>query len=110
MRKSIKKLIAVASGSLLAMAAAITAQQAGKSVIVIEKTSQMGGNTIRSGGAMNAVDDGSEVAKANNDSVALHYEQTIKGGDYQGKESLVHILTDNASSLSLASSESNVNI
>ncbi|MGN0506468.1 MAG: flavocytochrome c [Lachnospiraceae bacterium] len=78
------------------MAAAITAQQAGKSVIVIEKTSQMGGNTILSGGAMNAVDDGSEVAKANNDSVALHYEQTIKGGDYQGKESLVHILTDKA--------------
>lgn len=78
------------------MAAAVTAQQAGKSVIVIEKTSQMGGNTILSGGAMNAVDDGSEVAKANNDSVALHYEQTLSGGDNQGKESLVHILTDNA--------------
>lgn len=78
------------------MAAAVTAQQAGKSVIVIEKTSQMGGNTILSGGALNAVDDGSEVAKANEDSVAWHYEQTIKGGDNQGKESLVHILTDKA--------------
>ena len=78
------------------MAAAVTANQEGKSVIVIEKTSKMGGNTILSGGAMNAVDDGSEVAKANNDSVALHYEQTLKGGDYQGKESLVHILTDHA--------------
>lgn len=78
------------------MAAAVTAQQEGKSVIVIEKTGQMGGNTILSGGALNAVDDGSETAIANNDSVENHFEQTLKGGDYEGNETLVHTLTDNA--------------
>lgn len=78
------------------MAAAVTAQQAGKSVIVIEKTGQMGGNTILSGGALNAVDDGSETAKANKDSVELHYTQTYEGGDKEGNEVLVHTLTDNA--------------
>ena len=78
------------------MAAAVTANQKGKSVIVIEKTSQMGGNTILSGGALNAVDDGSETAKNNNDSVEFHYTQTWEGGDKEGDESLVHILTDNA--------------
>ena len=78
------------------MAAAVTAKQEGKSVIVIEKTSQMGGNTILSGGALNAVDDGSETAKKNNDSVEFHYTQTWEGGDKEGVESLVHVLTDNA--------------
>ncbi|MFV0520348.1 MAG: flavocytochrome c [Lachnospirales bacterium] len=78
------------------MAAAVTANQAGKSVIVLEKTSQMGGNTILSGGAFNAVDEGSETAIANNDSVELHYKQTYEGGDMQGDETLVHTLTDNA--------------
>ncbi len=78
------------------MAAAVTANQAGKSVIVIEKTAQMGGNTILSGGAFNAVDDGSETALANEDSVELHYTQTWEGGDKQGDEALVHTLTDYA--------------
>lgn len=78
------------------MAAAVTAQQAGKSVIVIEKTTKMGGNTILSGGALNAVDDGSETALANKDSVELHYTQTFQGGDEQGVPTLVHTLTDNA--------------
>lgn len=78
------------------MAAAVTASQEGKSVIVIEKTSQMGGNTALAGGALNAVDDGSETAIANNDSVELHYTQTYEGGDEKGDTDLVHLLTDNA--------------
>lgn len=78
------------------MAAAVTAKQAGKSVIVIEKTSKMGGNTILSGGALNAVDEGSETAIANNDSTALHYEQTFNGGDQEGDPVLVQTLIENA--------------
>lgn len=78
------------------MAAAVTAKQSGKSVVVIEKTSNMGGNTILSGGALNAVDDGSETAIKNNDSVEFHYTQTFEGGDEQGDPTLVHTLTDNA--------------
>ncbi len=78
------------------MAAAVTANQAGKTVIVIEKASKMGGNTILSGGALNAVDEGSETALANNDSVENHYNQTFNGGDQQGDPVLVHTLVDNA--------------
>lgn len=78
------------------MAAAVTANQAGKTVIVIEKTTKMGGNTILSGGALNAVDDGSETAIANKDSVENHYNQTFNGGDQTGDPVLVHTLIDNA--------------
>lgn len=78
------------------MAAAVTANQNGKEVIVIEKTGQMGGNTIMAGGALNAVDDGSETALANNDSVEHHFNQTYEGGDKQGDPELVRILVENA--------------
>ncbi len=78
------------------MAAAVTANQAGKEVIVIEKTGKMGGNTILSGGALNAVEEGSETAVANNDSVEKHYNQTFDGGDQEGDPVLVHTLVNNA--------------
>lgn len=45
------------------MAAAVTANQEGASVLVIEKMPKIGGNTILAGGALNAVDEGSETAK-----------------------------------------------
>jgi fumarate reductase flavoprotein subunit len=78
------------------MAAAVTASQSGKSVIVIEKASKMGGNTILSGGALNAVDEGSETAISNKDSVENHYNQTFDGGDQAGDPVLVHTLVNNA--------------
>ena len=78
------------------MAAAITARQNGANVIVIEKSGNMGGNTILSGGAFNAVEDGSEMAASTNDSVELHYTQTYEGGDKQAKPELVRILVEKA--------------
>ncbi len=78
------------------MAAAVQANQDGASVIVIEKQSSIGGNTILSGGAFNAVRDGSEEAIANEDSVEKHYEQTMQGGDNEGDPELVRTLVENA--------------
>lgn len=78
------------------LAAAVTANQAGASVIVLEKTPKVGGNTIMAGGALNAVDEGSETALANNDSVELHYKQTFEGGDKQGDPEMVRTLVTNA--------------
>ncbi|MFR2848329.1 MAG: FAD-binding protein [Hungatella hathewayi] len=63
---------------------------------VIEKTANMGGNTALAGGALNAVDDGSETALARNDSVDFHYQQTMEGGDNQGDPELVRTLVENA--------------
>ncbi|WP_078712130.1 flavocytochrome c [Anaerorhabdus furcosa] len=78
------------------LAAAVTANQEGASVIVIEKMPKVGGNTILAGGALNAVDEGSETAIANKDSVELHYTQTYEGGDKQGDQELVRTLVTNA--------------
>lgn len=78
------------------MAAGVTAHQNGATVIILEKMPKVGGNTISAGGAMNAVDDGSETARKYNDSVALHYKQTFEGGDKKGDEILVKTLVENA--------------
>ncbi len=78
------------------LTAAVQAHMNGASVIVLEKMPKVGGNTILSGGALNAVDDRSETAIANNDSVEWHYQQTLAGGDYQGDPALVHILVSQA--------------
>lgn len=78
------------------LAAAVQANQNGSSVIVVEKMGKVGGNTILAGGALNAVDDRSETAIKQNDSVEWHYEQTLSGGDYQGDPVLVHTLVSNA--------------
>ena len=78
------------------MAAAVTANENGKNVLVLEKTPAMGGNTTLAGGALNAVDEGSDIAIANNDSVELHYTQTYEGGNKAGKPELVRTLVENA--------------
>ncbi len=78
------------------LAAAVQANQNGASVIVLEKMGKVGGNTILAGGALNAVDDRSETAIKQNDSVEWHYQQTLSGGDYQGDPVLVHTLVSNA--------------
>lgn len=78
------------------LAAAVTANQAGANVIVLEKMPKIGGNTILAGGALNAVDEGSETAASTDDSVQKHYDQTYEGGDKQGDPELVQILVENA--------------
>ncbi|HNQ98091.1 MAG TPA: flavocytochrome c, partial [Treponemataceae bacterium] len=78
------------------MAAGVSAHQNGATVIILEKMPKVGGNTISAGGAMNAVDDGSETALKNKDSVALHYKRTFEGGDKKGDEALVKTLVENA--------------
>jgi len=78
------------------LAAAITAEQNGAKVIVVEKMPKVGGNTILAGGAVNAVEDRSEFAIKQNDSVNWHFQQTYSGGDYQGDPELIMTLVSNA--------------
>ena len=88
--------VVVISAGGAGLAAAISAQQNGANVIVVEKMPKVGGNTILAGGAVNAVEDRSEFAIKQNDSVFWHYTQTLKGGDYQGDPELVMTLVSNA--------------
>lgn len=78
------------------MTAAVQAHMNGAKVLILEKMPKVGGNTILSGGALNAVDDRSETAIKFNDSVDWHYQQTLKGGDYKGDPKLVHLLVSRA--------------
>ena len=78
------------------MAAAVTAHQNGAEVLIIEKMGKVGGNTMISGTAYNAVDPVRQKAQGIEDSVEKHYEQTLEGGDNLGNPELVKTLTENA--------------
>lgn len=77
-------------------AAGVQANQDGASVIILEKQGAIGGNTILSGGAFNAVRDGSPEAVANNDTMFWHFQQTYEGGDKIGDPELIMTLVKGA--------------
>lgn len=78
------------------LAAAITAQEKGAQVIVLEKMSSAGGNTILSGGLYNCVDPTRQQRSGVEDSVEKHIQQTLEGGDNVANPELVQILCENA--------------
>ncbi len=78
------------------LAAAVSANQNGASVIVLEKMPQVGGNTIISGSAFNAADPSRQIPQGIEDSTEKHFEQTLKGGDNLGNPVLVRTLVENA--------------
>ena len=78
------------------MTAAIEAKAAGADVIVIEKMPWVGGNTLISGAEYAAANNWIQKEEGIEDSVELHIEDTLKGGDYKAKEELVRTLCENA--------------
>lgn len=77
--------------------AALEAKNAGANVVILEKMPTIGGNTLISGGEMNAPQ--TWVQKnvgIENDSPEKFYEDTIKGGDNKGNPAIVKVLTENA--------------
>lgn len=77
------------------LAAAVSAHQNGAKVLVLEKMPMVGGNTIRSGAAYNAVDPKRQSALGIEDSIEKHYIQTYEGGDRLGKPELIRTLVEN---------------
>lgn len=78
------------------LAAAVSAHQNGAKVLVLEKMPMVGGNTIRSGAAYNAVDPKRQSAQGIEDSIEKHYTQTYEGGDRLGKPEMVRTLVEKA--------------
>lgn len=78
------------------LSAAIEAKGAGASVVVLEKMSYIGGNTLISGGELNAPETWIQEKLGIKDSIASYKEDTLKGGDYVADEALVDVLANNA--------------
>ncbi|GGH34200.1 flavocytochrome c [Paenibacillus segetis] len=77
--------------------AALEAGEAGKSVVILEKMPTVGGNTLISGGEMNAPNNWVQQALGiTDDSAELFYEDTMKGGDNLGQPEIVKILSEKA--------------
>ncbi|MCG7408442.1 flavocytochrome c [Paenibacillus sp. ACRRX] len=81
---------------------AIEVKKAGASVVILEKMPTIGGNTLISGGEMNAPNTWVQQALGiKDDTPELFYQDTMKGGDNLGKPEMVKILAEQA----LASAE-----
>ncbi|MDO4741163.1 MAG: flavocytochrome c, partial [Eubacteriales bacterium] len=78
------------------LSAAVTAAENGASVIVIEKMSNIGGNTLISGGEMAAPGNWLQEKEGIADDIETFYNDILKGGDNEADPALVRILADNA--------------
>lgn len=88
--------VVIIGGGGAGLSAAISAHQNGATVLVFEKMARVGGNTIISGAAYNAVDTKRQTAQGIEDSIEKHYTQTYEGGDKEGNPELIRTLVENA--------------
>jgi len=85
--------VVVVGGGGSGLAAAISAEQNGASVIVVEKLGILGGSTNVSEGALNAVDPKRQGPQGIEDSIEKFYTQTLVGGHNLGTPELVDYFT-----------------
>ncbi len=92
---TITDVLIVGSG-FAGLAAALEIHNAGVPVIILEKMRYHGGNSIISGGFYNCVDPERQKAQGIEDSVDLHYQQTLAGGDYIGEPDKIRYVVEHA--------------
>ncbi|MEE3488392.1 MAG: flavocytochrome c [Bulleidia sp.] len=78
------------------LCAAVTAEENGASVVVLEKEGVVGGNTLVSGGEIAAPGNDIQKAQGIEDSADQFYDDVMKGGDNVADPALVRVLADNA--------------
>lgn len=88
--------VCVIGGGGAGLTAAISAAQAGATVVVLEKCGITGGSTNVSEGALNAVDPDRQEKQGIEDSIQKFYDTTYEGGHEQGTPELIAYLTENA--------------
>ena len=86
--------IVVVGGGFAGLAAAYAAATNGANVVLIEKLSATGGNSAINGGqyasyTSNMADKLYKLLKVEPDTAENHIKDTLKGGDYMGREDLV---------------------
>ncbi|MBR1409094.1 MAG: flavocytochrome c [Clostridia bacterium] len=88
--------VIIVGGGGAGLAAAVAATDKGASVILMEKTGFLGGNSIVSGGIYNAADPELQGPLGIEDSAEFHAQQTWEGGDKVADYELVKTLCFNA--------------
>ena len=88
--------VIVLGGGGAGLCAAVTAADAGKSVIVLEKLPSIGGNTQISGGGMAAPCNWLQEKEGIEDSPELFESDVMVGGDNIADPDLVHVLANGA--------------
>ncbi len=91
--------VVIIGSGLAGMSAAAEACAAKASVVVLEKMRAAGGNSAISGGGYACWTDNlhlREKYKLGDDSADLHYNDTLKGGDFYNIPELVRVLVDQA--------------
>lgn len=88
--------VIIVGGGGAGLAAAVEATSAGASVIVIEKTAILGGNTLVNGGIYNCPDPELQKPAGVEDSVELFVKQTYEGGDKIANLKLVRTMCENS--------------
>ncbi len=76
------------------MSAAITAKQAGKNVIILEKMPYVGGNTTKATGGMNAAETHYQKEQGIEDTVEQFIEDTMEGGKQINDKDLVTVMAE----------------
>lgn len=88
--------VVIVGGGGAGLAAAIEAANAGAKVAVLEKTPAVGGNTLVSGGGLNAPGTQHQINKGIEDSVDKFAADTYNSGDKEADRELVQVMAENA--------------
>lgn len=78
------------------LAAAITSKELGMSVLLLEKMPMPGGNSVIAGGGANAVDPERQIPQGIEDSIDLHFQHTMEGGDNINDPEKVRYMVEHA--------------
>lgn len=88
--------VVIIGGGGAGLSAAIEAKEKGADVVVLEKMSGIGGNTLVSGGGLNVPGTRQQKEEKVEDSVDLFIKDTLEGGSNISDKNLVRVMAENA--------------